>query len=308
MTKGRQTSDPRAKRPARGWRPKEGNWHVSTATLKQTDPETVTRCYDRLGVPDLVASFRFRLDQEGSNGAEVKFIYSAANRSEEYRVDFLYRLSACRVTAKTWGAVWPLDLISGREFEARIRVRANVIRVDVNGMAIVPGFSFGRVSDGVVGFGTWSGAATFDQISLKPYEQRKCFVIMPYDRDRNLVHEDAIRPALDSHPDFVFDCVRADEALTVGKIMEEIDEFIDNADLLIADITTPNPNVYYELGYGHARRKKALLLAEDGNDLSVPFDIKDFRHHRYSVTRAGLDALRIRIQEVATTILTTAAA
>ena len=189
----KKTAVPPAKRPRRAWRWKSGDWKISTAELIQSSPEPVSRCYDRLGVSDVVANFTFRLDQEGSSPAEVKFIYSGANRSEEYRVDFMYGLSACRITAKKWAAIWPLDLVIGKEYRARIRVRSNVIKVDVDGMSIVPGFGFGRFGDGVVGFGTWSGAATFNDISLRPYEQRTCFVIMPFDRDRKGV----------SHPGYV---------------------------------------------------------------------------------------------------------
>ena len=285
------------------WTPAEGNWASEGESLRQLDLETATRCYRQAGAADFVADATFRLDESGRSTGEVKFMFHGAASGEQYRIDFMYSINAVRLTAKTWFTFWPLELIVGRAYTARIRVRGNLLRLDVDGNVVIPGFRFGRTSDGVVGLGTWRGAATFDAVSVRPYEERKCFVIMPFDRDRNFVYEDAIRPAVVDHPDYVIECNRADQEMTTGKITEEIGQLIEEANFLIADVTAPNLNVYYELGFGHAVRKKALLLAEDKEGLDVPFDIKDFRHHRYSFTRAGLDELRSRIQQVASNIL-----
>ena len=61
MAKGKQKNVPKRsapkkkvpakKLPKRGWSWKAGNWNVSTTTLKQTDPQPVTCCYRRIGVP-----------------------------------------------------------------------------------------------------------------------------------------------------------------------------------------------------------------------------------------------------------------
>lgn len=45
--------------------------------------------------------------------------------------------------------------------------------------------------------------------------------------------------------------------------------------MIIAEITPPNPNVFYELGYAHALAKPTILLAEHGRQL--PFDISGYR-------------------------------
>jgi len=285
------------------WTEDGGSWEQTVSSLVQSSTSGVTRCYRESGLTDFVAHFKFTVEEKGSEGGEAKFVYSNADANEDYRVDFMHRLDACRVTAGRWAGFWALELIPGREYSARIRVRANIVRVDVDDLPIVPGFNFGKRSDGKIGFGTWQTKARFEDLRIEPYEQRRCFVIMPFDEKRNLLYEDVLRPALDSHPDYVFDFTRADKALTVGKITEEIDEFIDKADVLIADITESNPNVYYELGYGHAGQRKALLLAEDVPELQVPFDIKDFRHHRYQFTRAGLDELRSKVQEILSNIV-----
>ena len=45
--------------------------------------------------------------------------------------------------------------------------------------------------------------------------------------------------------------------------------------MLIAEITAPNQNVFYEIGYAHALNKPTILLAQRGKDL--PFDIRSYR-------------------------------
>jgi nucleoside 2-deoxyribosyltransferase len=50
---------------------------------------------------------------------------------------------------------------------------------------------------------------------------------------------------------------------------------IDPAKVVIAEITVPNQNVFYELGYAHALNKPTILLAEKGREL--PFDVHGYR-------------------------------
>jgi nucleoside 2-deoxyribosyltransferase len=166
-------------------------------------------------------------------------------------------------------------------------------------MKIIDAAQVGRRSDGKIGFGTWRAAAQFETISCTEFQRRKCFVVMPFDELRDMVYHAAIRPALERHPQFSFDIVRADELMTVGKISEEIVRDIRDSDLLIVDITEKNPNVFYELGYAHALKKKAILLHKaDKAPVSVPFDIQDWRHHRYEFSSSGFDVLQRKLIEL----------
>lgn len=76
------------------------------------------------------------------------------------------------------------------------------------------------------------------------------------------------------------DAVRADESKTViRKIHPEIFSKLFNADIIIADITSYSPNVFYEIGWAHALGKPTLLIAENGS--KIPFDINDYPVFRY---------------------------
>jgi nucleoside 2-deoxyribosyltransferase len=57
------------------------------------------------------------------------------------------------------------------------------------------------------------------------------------------------------------------------------------AEVVIAEITPENRNVFYELGYAHALGKPTIMLAERGTDL--PFDVSGYRVLLYENTIAG---------------------
>lgn len=110
-----------------------------------------------------------------------------------------------------------------------------------------------------------------------------CFVIMPigsgdaYDVYLNR-YTNIIKPAVEGYqPDGVrvFDAVRADFITKTGSINKSVIQHIYNADLVIADLTDLNPNVFYELGVRHALRNGTILVALDGTKL--PFDVGDLR-------------------------------
>jgi hypothetical protein len=60
-----------------------------------------------------------------------------------------------------------------------------------------------------------------------------------------------------------------------GMILKDIAQGIIEAKIVIAEVTAPNSNVFYELGYAHALEKSTILLAERGKQL--PFDIAGYR-------------------------------
>jgi hypothetical protein len=97
------------------------------------------------------------------------------------------------------------------------------------------------------------------------------FVLMPFGHDFLKVYEKGIKPAARSAR---VRCERVDEQNFDVRILDRIYEQIQAADIVIADMTGRNPNVFYELGYAHAIRKRVLLLARTKGD--IPFDLT---HH-----------------------------
>ena len=84
----------------------------------------------------------------------------------------------------------------------------------------------------------------------------ECCVLMPFADQFNKVYE-TIRSAVEGG-EVCFHCVRADEFLRGGSVMDDILAMIGSAEIIIADISRKNANVFYELGIAHtvkARRK-----------------------------------------------------
>lgn len=125
-----------------------------------------------------------------------------------------------------------------------------------------------------------------------------CFVIMPFN--------DAMKPIYDDHIKKVIKkegltCIRADEIVGVNSITKDIWEQENRARLLIADLTTKNPNVFYELGLAHALGKDVVLLAQSIED--VPFDLKSLRCIIYSYTPRGIKEMEEKLSATVKNIL-----
>lgn len=83
-------------------------------------------------------------------------------------------------------------------------------------------------------------------------------------------------------------CERVDEQIFNERILDRIYNQIAKADLIIADMTDRNPNVFYEVGYAHALGKTTVLLTSKADD--IPFDLKHFPHIVYGNSLSELRA------------------
>jgi hypothetical protein len=118
-------------------------------------------------------------------------------------------------------------------------------------------------------------------MSTKPL----CFVIMPYGKsgtqefeDYRTVYEIIIKkPILDAG----FECKRGDEIPDYGPIPEQIKKMLMEADLVVADLSGRNPNVFYELGFRHALGSPSISISNDLDGL--PFDVATYRTILYRV-------------------------
>src|SRR5689334_13299608 len=101
-----------------------------------------------------------------------------------------------------------------------------------------------------------------------------CFVLMPFARDFMEVY-DAISRAIEGQ-ELDRTCYRADEIFGGGHVIEDILANIAEAELIIADVTSRNPNVFYELGIAHMVKdvRNVIIITQAMAD--VPFDLQQF--------------------------------
>lgn len=111
------------------------------------------------------------------------------------------------------------------------------------------------------------------------------FVLMPFSADFEDIYEVGIKAACKDAGAY---CERVDEQMFTDSILERIFNQIAKADVIVADMTGRNPNVFYETGYAHALNKSVILLTKDAND--IPFDLKHYPHIVYEGKIALLKA------------------
>ncbi len=111
----------------------------------------------------------------------------------------------------------------------------------------------------------------------------KCFVIMQFGKPYDTYWEEVIKPIARKAG---FEPIRADDIYGPGVILQDIIRQILDSDVIIAEVTPANPNVFYELGYAHALGKRTILLA-NGNSEKLPFDISGYRVAYYSDSIGG---------------------
>src|SRR5581483_5686054 len=111
--------------------------------------------------------------------------------------------------------------------------------------------------------------AFFKSTSLKS-ENGRCFVIMPFHPKLNVVYKTIHNAVEDSSLDFI--CKRAADIQGGGNIMQNVLEGIGRSEIVIADLTMHNANVFYELGVAHMVKEveKVIILIEVTE--KVPFD------------------------------------
>ena len=106
-----------------------------------------------------------------------------------------------------------------------------------------------------------------------------CFVMMPFSEPHGNYYSSVYEPGIKKAG---LKPVRADhEIFGSGKIMDQVWSGINTAKVLVAELTTKNPNVFYELGLAHALKKPVVLVSSNEED--VPFDLHYIRVIYYDV-------------------------
>ena len=106
-----------------------------------------------------------------------------------------------------------------------------------------------------------------------------CFVMQPFAAPLGDYYEKIFKPAIEKAG---LQSVRADaEIFGTGKIIDQVWRGINAAKVLVAELTTRNPNVFYELGLAHALQKPVVLVSS--NEADVPFDLHHIRVIYYDV-------------------------
>jgi hypothetical protein len=103
-----------------------------------------------------------------------------------------------------------------------------------------------------------------------------CYVLMPFSTTASHsqdewteIYDNFLKPTIESHG---FSCARSQAS--VGMILKGIIDSIHTSNLILADLTDSNPNVFYELGIAHTITNRVVMITQ--NVSSVPSDLKPY--------------------------------
>lgn len=127
-------------------------------------------------------------------------------------------------------------------------------------------------------------------------DKKKCFVVMGFGEKTDLAtgrklnldktYRIIIKKAVEEAG---LECIRADDIKHSGLIDVPMYELLLEADIVIADLSTANPNAIYELGVRHALRPHTTIIMAE-SQFKFPFDLSHIVIRPYEHLGTGIDA------------------
>ncbi|MCX5829982.1 MAG: hypothetical protein NTV58_18595 [Deltaproteobacteria bacterium] len=125
-----------------------------------------------------------------------------------------------------------------------------------------------------------------------------CFVIMPFKEKEfpQKIYTDVIKPFVEDQ--FKIGCYRVDEDNLPDRIDNKIYSYLLRSAFVIAEVTTLNPNVFYELGLAHMLEKDCIIVTNTPIE-KIPFDINRIRAEHYDNDQQLIEILGRAISALA---------
>lgn len=194
------------------------------------------------------------------------------------------------------------NVVAGRKYDVKIVLEGQRVQLFVDDVKVI---DYERLtSGGGMGMGMGLGLFSFrgsEKVHFGPMEiddrRPNAFIAMQFADTYNEVYRDALKPLIE---EIGFEPTRVDEISQPGIILNDIWMQLTQASVVIAEVSEPNPNVYYEIGVAHALNKPTILLAQ--RNTKLPFDLGPHRCIFYDNTIAGrsrlLESLRSSLASI----------
>lgn len=191
------------------------------------------------------------------------------------------------------------NLGTNTTYSVDVLLKGQSTRLFVNDVMVLEGSLPYPITGDQVGLFAW-GAATvrFEHVAVEA-EKPQAFVVMQFGEPYDSLYSQVIEPVAKSAG---FQVHRADDVYKPGVILQDIVTGLRESDVIVAEITPPNPNVFYEIGYAHAQGKPTILLAERGGG-DLPFDIRSYRCIFYDDTIRGKGGVEATLKKHLESIL-----
>lgn len=175
------------------------------------------------------------------------------------------------------------NLKPNKVYAMRVSVTGQTIALSVDGVKVIDHRLDQPLPGSQVGLFAWGkNQVEYSDFAVGKPSRPRGFIVMEFSEPYDALYREVLLPVAEKEG---LDLRRADEIKGPGIILQDIVNDIAESTLIIAEITPPNPNVFYELGYAHALNKPTILLVR--REEKLPFDIAGYRCIFYDDTIAG---------------------
>lgn len=174
------------------------------------------------------------------------------------------------------------NLAVGTPYQIEVRLRGQKVQLVINSVRVLEGNLPYPLSHDQIGLFAWGAAPVRFSGFAAEINRPDVFVVMQYGEPYDTLYRDVIELIA---TDMGFHPFRADDVYRPGLVLQDIVRGLVESEVVIAEITPANANVFYELGHAHAFGKPTILLAQRGREL--PFDIHGYRCIFYDDTIGG---------------------
>jgi len=295
----------------RNWVPIVGKWNFEENSAIYVSPEPnidfphgITLCPQHIRNGEIQTSIIFPEEPEKH---EAKIIFGFDPKTNNYYSAGIggYGLAFGIdefISGRGWHAIYvegsKSNILENNFYNTIVKINGNLVSLIINDIKIIEiNLPHPLYNDQVGLFAAGPKSVKFQNLIVldKPI---KIFVIMEYSEPFNTLYTEVIRPVCS---EMKLDAYRADDIQKPGMILQDIITSIVESEIIIADITSANPNVFYELGYAHAINKTTILLAE--RESPLPFDVKNYRVIFYDNTIRGKDNVENQLRKHLSNIL-----
>jgi hypothetical protein len=285
------------------WAPLAGKWKFAGSTATYTGPEDPTSPHGvalsslRLRSGSISAKISF--DEAKESAGRIVFGYNSATGAY-FSVGLggytrAYVLDEY-VPARGWKGLRVLgsnqNLDPHLPYDLEVDLRGQSVRLTVNTVKVLEEHLPYPPTGDQIGLFAWGTTEVKFEETTGEGANPRAFVVMQFGEPYDSLYSEVIKPVAET---MGLEAYRADDVYKPGIILQDIIRGILEAEVVIAEITPVNANVFYELGYAHALDKPTILLAERRSEL--PFDIRSYRCIFYDNTIRGKTGVETSLRQ-----------
>jgi hypothetical protein len=294
------------------WAPMAGKWSFERRSAKYLGPEEQRDPFGLALAPDHLRQgslqVAVRLDNPTGGSGRLVFGYDSSSGNyfsvgiggygRAYVVDEFDR-------GRGWGGLAlqgsTANIRAKSDISLRVALRGQRVRLTVDRVKVIEQNLPHPLLGDQVGVFAWGPSPVAFSSFATAASPPRAFVIMQFTEPFNSFFRHVIRPVAKR---VGLEAFRASDVYKPGIILEDILHDILESEVIIAEITSGNPNVFYELGYAHALRKQTILLADRVATAQLPFDIRGYRIIFYENTIKGKPEVEKELEEHLKNIMT----